>query len=230
MDNGWIKIHRKILEHWIFSDPYYFRAWVIMLMTVNFEDKKVLINGQVIECNRGQSILSIETWVDMFGVSKKKGKWTYQKVRTFFNLLEGDGMIVKENIIKTTRITISNYDSYQNIQQPSNKMPTTKQQPSNKMPTTTKEREELKELKKEKNIDIPALSDFIDYALLNDKLINVEAVKLKYKAWVENDWKDGNNKDIKNWKSKILNTMAYMPKNGTQQRNTTQSAKKDSDF
>jgi hypothetical protein len=102
---GWIKLHRKIIEHWIFSNPHYFRAWVIMLFTVNYEPKKVLISGHLIDCDRGQSLLSLESWVDLFGVSKKNGAWTFQKVRTFFDLLEQDGMITKENMIKTTRVT-----------------------------------------------------------------------------------------------------------------------------
>ena len=148
---GWIKLHRKIIEHWIFSNPHYFRAWVIMLFTVNYEPKKVLISGNLIDCDRGQSVLSLESWVDLFGVSKKSGSWTFQKVRTFFDLLEQDGMITKENMIKTTRITICNYNTYQEVQQPSNNQVTTKQQPSNNQVTTTKERKESKELKKEKN-------------------------------------------------------------------------------
>lgn len=230
MDNGWIKIYRSILKHWIFDDPSYFRAWIIMLMTVNYEEKKTVINGQIIECKRGQSILSIESWVNIFGVSKKKGKWTYQKVRTFFDLLLSEGMITKENLIKTTRITICNYDSYQNVQQPLNNQITTKQQPNNNQITTTKERKELKKDKKYKNIDIPTFEIFMNYALENDMNINLNALELKYKSWVENGWNDGNNKPIKNWKSKLLNTIAYLPKNNVSLRKTAQAAKKDSDF
>jgi hypothetical protein len=209
MENGWIKLHRKILDHWIFNDPYYFRAWFIMLMTVNYEDKKTLINGQIVECKRGQSILSIESWVNLFGVSTKKGKWTYQKVRTFFDILQKDEMIIKENIIKTTRITICNYESYQNVQQVNNNKITTKQQPLNNQITTTKEGKEIKEIK---NKDIPTLDEFKNYIIQNDATINRQAIELKYKSWVQNDWKDGNNKPIKNWKSKALNIIPYLPK------------------
>jgi hypothetical protein len=160
---GWIKLHRKVMDHWIFSDSHYFRGWIIILFTVNFEDKKVCINSQIIECKRGQSVLSLESWSDLFGHSKKSGSWTIQKVRTFFELLEKDLMITKENLIKTTRITVCNYDTYQDCQQPNNNQITTKQQPNNNQITikqqpnnnqitTTKERKELKNDKKEKNI------------------------------------------------------------------------------
>ena len=29
-------------------------------------------------------------------------------------------------------------------------------------------------------------------------------------AWVENGWKDGNDKQIKNWKTKLTNTIPYL--------------------
>ena len=160
---GWIKLHRKTIEHWIFTNPNYFRAWVIMLFTVNYEPKKILINGLLIDCDRGQSLLSLESWVDLFGVSKKNGSWTFQKVRTFFDLLEQDGMITKENMIKTTRITICNYATYQDIQQPNNNQVTTKQQLDNNQITTTKE---SKEIKKDKNIKNKEYS--YDAFLLNE--------------------------------------------------------------
>ena len=35
-------------------------------------------------------------------------------------------------------------------------------------------------------------------------------VELKYLSWVENGWKDGNDKPIKNWKSKLLNTIPHI--------------------
>jgi hypothetical protein len=36
------------------------------------------------------------------------------------------------------------------------------------------------------------------------------SLKSKFLSWVENDWKDGNNKPIKSWKSKIRNTIPFL--------------------
>lgn len=110
---GWIRLHRSIMTHWIFKNPNYFRAWCIMLLTVNYEKTTVLVNSQLVECDRGQSLLSLHSWVQEFGVSQ----WSIQKVRTFFELLKKDKMITTECISKTTRLTICNYDSYQGVQQ-----------------------------------------------------------------------------------------------------------------
>ena len=106
---GWIKVYRQIRNHWIFDNPEYFRAWVIILMEVNHEKSKVLVKNHLIECGRGESLKSLETWASVFGPG-----WTKKKVLTFFNLLKKDTMIVTESVTVTTRLTVCNYESYQN--------------------------------------------------------------------------------------------------------------------
>ena len=204
---GWIKLHRKTINHWIFSNPNYFRAWIIMLFTVNYESKKILINGLLIDCERGQSILSLESWVNIFGVSKKQGSWTFQKVRTFFELLEKDGMITKENIIKSTRITICNYDIYQDAQQLDNNLITTKQQLDNNLITTTKERKEgKKERRKEKSIEmiIPSLEEIKNY--FKEKGYKEEIAIKMFEYYSVGNWTDSRGNKVKNWKQKAQST------------------------
>lgn len=72
------------------------------------------------------------------------------------------------------------------------------------------QQEEEKEQEEEK--DIPTFSDFLKYVktLKSYKAELDYAVKVKYNNWVDNKWRDGNNDEIKNWKNKIMNTMAYM--------------------
>ncbi len=74
-----------------------------------------------------------------------------------------------------------------------------------------KEEDKDKKVKKDKNTDTPAFSEFLSYcktlSIYHSSLdFQIEA---KYNVWVENKWKDGNNKAIKNWKIKIQNTMPY---------------------
>lgn len=56
----------------------------------------------------------------------------------------------------------------------------------------------------------PSLNDFIEYAKSKKPNIDVIHVKSKYESWVENGWKDGNDKEIKNWKIKLNNTLPYL--------------------
>jgi DNA replication protein DnaD len=108
-NDGWISIHRKIKENWIFKKNRIkseFEAWIIMLMEVNHTKEKVSIKGEIIVCERGESIKSLDTWAHLFG-------WTKSRVRRFFKLLESDTMIVLKPTHKTTHLTICNYDIYQ---------------------------------------------------------------------------------------------------------------------
>jgi len=60
------------------------------------------------------------------------------------------------------------------------------------------------------NKKIPAFIEFRDYAIEHKPLANIKDLKLKYDSWVANGWKDGHNKKIVNWKSKILNTLPFI--------------------
>lgn len=74
--------------------------------------------------------------------------------------------------------------------------------------------------KTKENKNIPALDEFKKYALENKPDINVQALELKYKSWVENGWKTGNNKKISNWKSTLLNTLQYINSNNQKNADT----------
>lgn len=108
--SGWIKIHRQIKKNWVFEDAEYLKAWVIILLEVNHTPKKIPIKSQIFTCNRGESLKSLDTWSALFGV-----KWNKSKVRRFFAMLESDSMIIIKSETVTTRLSVCNYDGYQDI-------------------------------------------------------------------------------------------------------------------
>jgi hypothetical protein len=59
-------------------------------------------------------------------------------------------------------------------------------------------------------LEVPSWEAFRDYAKENKPHVDIGEVGMKYKAWTENRWCDGNGKKIKNWKSKLLNTLPYI--------------------
>jgi len=69
----------------------------------------------------------------------------------------------------------------------------------------TKER-----ITKETTQSTPEFEEFKNFAVTHKSTIDLNALKLKYNSWVENGWKNGNNKPIKNWKSTLLNTIPYI--------------------
>jgi uncharacterized protein YdaU (DUF1376 family) len=70
-----------------------------------------------------------------------------------------------------------------------------------------------REEKKKEEKSIPELDVFLAYSIEHEPLIDKKSVELKYKSWVANGWKDGNNRSIDNWESKLLNTIPHLKKN-----------------
>jgi len=80
----------------------------------------------------------------------------------------------------------------------------------------------------DKKITIPEFIEFKNYVLEIEPNINIKSLEYKYNAWKENNWKDGNNKKIKNWKTKISNTLQYLEKDEENKRNKDGFAKEPS--
>jgi hypothetical protein len=106
VNSGWISIYRKIRNHWIWQDPMKFQRWIDLLLEVNHTGKKVNIGYVIIECDRGQTVRSLGNWAKRWKCSKSSAK-------RFLELLEKDQMIVTENVSRTTRISVCNYNDYQ---------------------------------------------------------------------------------------------------------------------
>ena len=145
---GWIKLHRKLLDHWIWVNEKYLRAWIWFLMRANHTNTKVLFGNELIDIKRGEFITSINN-------ISLATELTSQNVRTFIRLLENDKMINKQSTNKLTKITICNYDKYNVNQQATNKQTnkqtTSSQQAANKRVTT--DNNVLKKDKNEKKIE-----------------------------------------------------------------------------
>jgi hypothetical protein len=107
--NGWIKLFRSIRSHWIWDDPVKLKWWLDILLEVNHYGKKVNIGYKIFDCNRGESIMSLENWAKRWNVSKSV-------VNNFFRLLLNDNMIEIKNETVTTRLKVCNYDTYQYYQ------------------------------------------------------------------------------------------------------------------
>lgn len=151
---GWIKIYRRIEKHWIFKDPDKFRSWILILLNVNHEENKVLIGEKLFVCGRGESLNSLETWAKIFGRN-----WNKSSVRRFFDLLKNDSMIVLKNEQKTTRLTVCNYDSYQEAR---NASETQVKRKRNASETSLTPNKKDKNVKKDKNEEIEGTQKRID--------------------------------------------------------------------
>ncbi|MEQ3340156.1 DnaA N-terminal domain-containing protein [Clostridium butyricum] len=105
---GWQKIYRDIQDHWLWEDKPFSRgqAWIDLILLVNHEDNKTLIDGELIEVKRGSKITSLRKLADQWG-------WSTTKVKKFLELLQKEQMIKFESDNKKTLVSIENYSVYQ---------------------------------------------------------------------------------------------------------------------
>ena len=100
--NGWIKIHRKLLDWEWADDPYMLCFWIRLLLTVNEKDKKH--HGNVIK--RGQLLTSIHQISDTLG-------WSRNTVKRILKHLSDCKQIKVESNSQGTLITVINFGKYQ---------------------------------------------------------------------------------------------------------------------
>lgn len=151
---GWIKIHRKLVEWEWYRDNNVKIVFLHLLLVANHTEQKW--KGITIE--RGQKLTSIENLA-------KETNLTPQQVRTALNKLKSTSEITIKTTNKNTLITIEKYNDYQvtkkennnqNNEQANNQI-TNKQQTNNKQITTNKN------IKNDNNIN----NNYFYYYLLN---------------------------------------------------------------
>lgn len=111
MNDGWIKLHRKIQSNELWKERREFskaEAWIDILMEAQHspEPQKVALGMSILYCNRGECLKSLETWADRWG-------WDKSKVRRFLKLLQTQSMIHYASETVTTRIKVIQYEEYQ---------------------------------------------------------------------------------------------------------------------
>ena len=137
-ENGWIKLHRQILNNPIIKKPNYLSLWVILLLKANHEQNSFIWNKKKQTCNRGQFItgrnqLSLES-----GISAGT-------VENILNYLESEHQIEQQKTSKFRLITIINYNKYQEVKQEN------EQQNDSRMTTELQQNDTNKNNKKDKN-------------------------------------------------------------------------------
>ena len=168
--DGWISLHRKILENPILNRSRVysnFEAWIWLLLKANHKDNKFMLGTELVKVKKGSMITSQKKLCRQF-------RWGSTKLRNFLKVLQKDKMLLLETNTQSTHITICNYDSYQD-KQTSNKKQTTHAQRTDNTRTTTNNN-----VNKVNNVNKITLQDFQDllinqeylekygYAMLNE--------------------------------------------------------------
>ena len=106
MSNGWVKLHRGLLEHGIFRDAEVLQVWMYLLLRASYREQKLAIGRQVIFLQPGQLLYGRRAVSDKLSMGEGK-------LRGIMEMLEQSGSIVVESTNRYSVVTIVNWMEYQ---------------------------------------------------------------------------------------------------------------------
>jgi len=106
MNNGWIKLHRQLQDHWIWKKPEQLKAWIDILLMVTHTERTKFIKGQEVVLKQGEVDAS-------FRYLAKRWGWSIGKVQRFLILLKKCSMIEVKTGTGQNLISVCNYGIYQ---------------------------------------------------------------------------------------------------------------------
>lgn len=206
---GWIKLFRKIVNHWLyFAEPFdRFHAFMDLLILCNRSDSKIMIDGVLSNIGCGEMITSIRSLCERW-------KWSNTKVKRFLNELEDDEMITVKSDSKKTVIKVHNYEKYQGCTLSKNDAETSQKHFRND--TETFQKHTFKNVKNDKNIKnerekeketdfkiiefkAPSLSEVRKF--IEEEKLNVNGQKF-FNYYTANGWTVGGKAQMLDWKAK----------------------------
>lgn len=106
MENGYILVHRKLLDNPISFNANYLAIWTYLLLKANHKDNYVILNKNKVLIKRGSFVGSIQE-------ISKRFKISMNTVKYIIDYFCSDSMLHTERTHKYTVFTILNYESYQ---------------------------------------------------------------------------------------------------------------------
>jgi hypothetical protein len=108
MQNGWVKLHRKLLDSLIFSSEKGLKIWIWCLMRAGHKNNKFLLGRQRINLKSGQFIMGGKKTEEELEIARTT-------IYYWIDFLMREGMIDIKKTNKYTIITIKNWDKYQQV-------------------------------------------------------------------------------------------------------------------
>lgn len=188
---GWIKIHRKILENPIIcKDSDYLAVWIYLLLNATHKEIPALFKGKKIILQKGQLITGRKSMASQLKISESK-------IFRIINDFKSEQQIEQQTSNKNSLISILNWDKYQQIEQQNEQQMNSKRTTDEQQVNTNKNVKNDKNVKNGRN-NIPASEEtspadtakankhkYGEYGnvLLKDK--ELQTLKETYENWEE---------------------------------------------
>ena len=172
-NQGWIKLHRKLLENPIVQRSQYWHLWTFLLLRASHNESGFIWNGKRVSLHAGQLLTGRTHLSQDTGISES----TIERILSY---LESEHQIEQQKTNKFRIITIKNWEKYQSQydreQQADNKRTTDGQQAD-----TFKNKEECIRMKKKKGDPRP-LQIFEHWNFLKGRTIRKRNKELEEKV------------------------------------------------
>jgi DNA replication protein DnaD len=122
---GWVSIHRKIMNNPVWQDPKLLKLWMLCLLEASHKEHEQLVGRKIVKLQPGQFITGRFSLAKTYNEgSKKANKVEERTLWRWMKMLEEYDFLSINSNTKFSVITIKNWNQYQqNVQPMSNKCP-----------------------------------------------------------------------------------------------------------
>lgn len=171
--NGWIKLHRKMLDNpIIMKDADHLAVWMYLLLNATHAEYPALFKGQKITLQPGQLITGRKSIAVKLMISESK-------VTRILNAFENEHQIEQQTSNKNRLVSIVNWDLYQSIEQQIELQMNNNRTTSEQQVNTNKN---VKNNKKDKNV----INNYSENPALNDAILEF----VKYRKGIKKPMTD----------------------------------------
>lgn len=118
MNKGYIKHYRKVMDSFVWTNPYMYKLWSLCLMKAAHEKRKFLFNGKEVWLNSGEFVTGRDALTfEMNKGAKREHQVNSTSVWRWIKLFEKEGMLDIKSTTKYSVISISNWSAYQSDEQ-----------------------------------------------------------------------------------------------------------------
>jgi len=151
MNQGYIKLHRRLEDAFFYSNEKILKLFIHLLIKANYKDDSFLVDGKKKILKRGQIFTSRKKLAVQTGLKENF-------IQRSLLLLESEQVIEQQKTNKYRIISICNWDMYQDNEQQSEQQIDSRSTTNRQQIDTSKE---VKKLRKNKEDNICAKSDAI---------------------------------------------------------------------
>lgn len=144
--NGWIKVHRKMLDNpVVFKDPDHLAVWMYLLLEATHQDYPKMFGGKKVVLKPGQLITGRKVISEKTGVEESK-------VKRILKLFKSEQQIDQQAERYGSIISILSWNEYQNCDQQNDQQVTNECPTSDQRVTTLQEHNNRRTQEQKKDI------------------------------------------------------------------------------